>query len=185
MINVRRSINEHEVKHSSNGFIIKSSDGGRGKRKGRETGDRLCKVTRIRFREPGFEKKRKKKKIKNSPRYEKRRYERQLVIASGFFVLSRTKILSSSRCLRRPTPLLLLQLLFILSRSICIIFKFKYTERQPSCRRLLFPTCRLSLPPLLASFLGADGGQLATRCLVTPRRNCRPRENNAEVDTIT
>lgn len=64
MINVRRSINEHEVKHSSNGFIIKSSDGGRGKRKGRETGDRLCKVTRIRFREPGFEKEKKKKKDK-------------------------------------------------------------------------------------------------------------------------
>lgn len=42
----------------------------------------------------------------------------------------------------------------------------------------------LSSPRFLFS-LGADGGQLATRCLVTPRRNCRPRENNAEVDTIT
>lgn len=67
-------------------------------------------------------------RYKNSRRCEKRNTLGKLQgCLAGFVLLSRTKILSSSRSSPPPPPLLL-QLLFILSRSICIIFKFKYTE---------------------------------------------------------
>lgn len=144
-------------------------------------------VARQIVREASFE-----RDVKNSRRYEKRdafgRLQGCLADVASFSYRGRRFFL----LVPFPAPPLLLQLLFILSRSICIIFKFKYTkpaELPPPSPPHLSPLLTRSLPPLLSprfSFsLGADGGQLATRCLVTPHRNCRPRENNAEVDTIT
>lgn len=81
-------------------------------------------------------------------------------------VLSRTNLLSSYRCLQ-DTPPLLLQLLFILSQSICIIFKFKYTARR--------------LPPPSPPHLSPLGPSSLRSCLARSRRGpvCHPLPRNS------
>lgn len=93
-----------------------------------------------------------------------------------------------------------LQLLFILSRSICIIFKFKYTVRGRSCRLTFFPNLSvLSLPSPCR--LAHPLSTARPRCLLinylsqcSVNMSCRSsdsnslsggHENKVEVDTFT
>lgn len=126
-------------------------------------------VARQIVREASFE-----RDVKNSRRYEKRdafgRLQGCLADVASFSYRGQRFFL----LVPFPAPPLLLQLLFILSRSICIIFKFKYTkpaELPPPSPPHLSPL--LPVPPSspLASFL------LLARSRRGPARHPLPRNS--------